>query len=183
MGSQEFIKGLQNYLKKFQYKNASTDDLWSELSISSNKDIKNLMQNWTKSTGYPLIKASKILDAKNHTILKLEQKRFYKNSESKQIFNTLWKVPITIKTKSSSPNIHLKVLIEQQSFEIDLGILDKSDYILLNSDYEGFYRCHYSKEMFTDILNEIRESKTLLASSLDRIAILNDAFALVNFQL
>ena len=55
MGKNDFLKGLQNYLKKYQYKNATTDDLWNELSNVSNKDIKDLMQNWTKLTGYPLI--------------------------------------------------------------------------------------------------------------------------------
>lgn len=55
MGNEQFLKGLQNYLKKYKYKNASTDDLWNELSFTSNKDIKDLMQNWTKQTGYPLI--------------------------------------------------------------------------------------------------------------------------------
>lgn len=51
----DFLRGLQNYLKKYKFKNASTDDLWKELSAASNKDIKDLMQNWTKQTGYPLI--------------------------------------------------------------------------------------------------------------------------------
>lgn len=55
IGNEDFVKGLQSYLKKYQYKNATTDNLWAELSISSKKDISTLMNNWTKNSGYPLI--------------------------------------------------------------------------------------------------------------------------------
>ena len=55
IGNTSFIKGLQSYLKKYQYKNATTDNLWTELSISSEMDIGALMNTWTKNSGYPLI--------------------------------------------------------------------------------------------------------------------------------
>ena len=70
--------------------------------------------------------------------------------------------------------------MNEKECEIDLGEINSSDYILLNSNYEGFYRCFYSKEMLTNIVNELKESSELFGTSLDRIAILNDAFALVN---
>ena len=55
IGNASFVKGLQSYLKKYQYKNATTDNLWTELSISSEMDIGALMNTWTKNSGYPLI--------------------------------------------------------------------------------------------------------------------------------
>ena len=55
IGPKKFVKGLQNYLNKFKYKNATTDDLWNELNKSSNLDVKSLMRNWTLCEGYPLV--------------------------------------------------------------------------------------------------------------------------------
>ena len=55
MGSADFVKGLQLYLKKYQYRNAQTNDLWQELDNSSNKPISQIASNWTKMAGYPLI--------------------------------------------------------------------------------------------------------------------------------
>jgi aminopeptidase 2 len=46
---------LNNYLKKYQYKNATTNDLFNELELASKKEIKNLMQVWTRKTGYPVV--------------------------------------------------------------------------------------------------------------------------------
>jgi puromycin-sensitive aminopeptidase len=52
---EDFVLGLQSYLKKYQYKNATTENLWDELKKYSNKEIGILMQTWTKESGYPLI--------------------------------------------------------------------------------------------------------------------------------
>lgn len=175
----DFLRGLQNYLKKYKFKNASTDDLWKELSAASNKDIKDLMQNWTKQTGYPLICVSKHVNESHHTILKLKQRRFFKNAQkTSNTSNVIWKIPITIKTRSSFPNLHAKVLMDQTECEIDLGKLDSSDYIILNSDCQGFYRCFYSEDLLNNIINQLKDSNSLFGTTLDRITILNDAFAL-----
>lgn len=55
VGSEIFIKGLHNYLNKFKYQNASSDDLWNQIDQDSNKQIKLLMQSWTKEQGYPVV--------------------------------------------------------------------------------------------------------------------------------
>jgi aminopeptidase 2 len=57
VGSECFVAGLRNYLKAFKYANASSDDLWNELDKAApNKNVKSLMQIWTKEKGYPKIK-------------------------------------------------------------------------------------------------------------------------------
>ena len=205
MGSADFVKGLQLYLKKYQYKNAQTNDLWQELDNSSNKPISRIACNWTKMAGYPLIqviekfeqyfaynfisknlfiqnKVEKSINNQNHTILKLSQKRFLKNTAApnSEEHNIVWQVPITVITKSSFPALKASVLMESQSLELDLGPLPhKTEWILLNSEFMGFYRIRYSLEMFSDIV-EALENPTLFGSSLDRIALINDAFALVS---
>ncbi|MCP9257385.1 Aminopeptidase [Dirofilaria immitis] len=55
LGEEIFQKGLRIYLKRFQYSNAVTNDLWDALSEASGQDIKTLMSTWTKQMGYPLV--------------------------------------------------------------------------------------------------------------------------------
>jgi aminopeptidase 2 len=50
-----FRTGLHNYLDKFKYGNTFTEDLWEKLSEASQKPVNELMQLWTKQTGYPVI--------------------------------------------------------------------------------------------------------------------------------
>jgi len=42
-------------LEKFKYRNALTEDLWEALSDASKKPVNELMELWTKQTGYPYI--------------------------------------------------------------------------------------------------------------------------------
>lgn len=42
-------------MQKYQYKNATTNDLFNELELASKKEIKKLMQVWTRRTGYPVV--------------------------------------------------------------------------------------------------------------------------------
>ena len=41
-----FRTGLHNYLEKFKYKNAVTEDLWEALSDASKKPVNELMELW-----------------------------------------------------------------------------------------------------------------------------------------
>jgi puromycin-sensitive aminopeptidase len=58
IGDKAFRAGLHNYLEKFKYKNTFTEDLWEALSSASGKNVNDLMQLWTKQTGYPYINVS-----------------------------------------------------------------------------------------------------------------------------
>jgi len=48
-------KSLSTYIRKYQAKNARTEDLWNVLSEVSGEPVDLMMNNWTKSTGYPVI--------------------------------------------------------------------------------------------------------------------------------
>ena len=55
IGSDLFIQGLQNYLAKFKFRNATTSDLIRELEVSSKQELKLMIESWTQQTGYPVV--------------------------------------------------------------------------------------------------------------------------------
>jgi aminopeptidase N len=59
IGEEQFRKGLNIYLNRFQYNNAKTNDLWQALSEASGQNVSRLMNNWIMETGYPYIKITK----------------------------------------------------------------------------------------------------------------------------
>ncbi|VDP33913.1 unnamed protein product [Soboliphyme baturini] len=75
LGDKLFRKGLQTYLKKFQFQNARTADFWQCLSDASGRDVAALMSNWTKWMGYPVVQVS-MTHVESENPLKLEQRRF-----------------------------------------------------------------------------------------------------------
>jgi aminopeptidase 2 len=100
--------------------------LWAALSEASQKPVNELMDLWVKQTGYPFINVTRALNDKNETVLRLRQERFFSNgSKPTEQENYLWKVPISIVTKSSYPNVHTDVLLETRDAEVNLGVLGK----------------------------------------------------------
>ena len=51
----DFRTGMNEYLTKFAYKNAATEDLWESLSTASGKPVDMVMSTWTKKMGYPVL--------------------------------------------------------------------------------------------------------------------------------
>lgn len=93
IGDDAFRKGLTNYFKKYQYKNATRDDLWDELSKTSGKDIGKLMTPWLEQSGTPELTVKKQGDT-----LRLSQQRFLLGDEDKK---SLWPIPILADTPVS----------------------------------------------------------------------------------
>ena len=176
IGDEAFRNGLHNYLERFKYKNAVTEDLWQALSEASQKPVNELMDLWVKQTGYPYLNVRTSVNEKGETLLCIHQERFFSNgSKPTEQENFLWKVPISIVTKSSYPNVHTDFLLEKRDDQVNLGVLGANDWIKLNKNTVGLYRTNYSPEMLKRLVTLVRE-QTLHPT--DRLGLQSDVFAL-----
>jgi len=178
IGDKAFREGLHNYLEKFKYKNTLTEDLWDALSAASGKPVNDIMEMWTKQTGYPYLNVSTRVDEKTkETLLKVKQERFFSNgSKPTPEEDFKWKVPITVMTKSSGPEkVHKEYLLEKVEDEINLGVLSENDWIKLNKNTVGMFRTNYSPEMLAKLVPLIEEQSI---HPTDRLGMQSDVFAL-----
>ena len=109
IGEDEFKQGVQNYLKKFEYKNTHSSDLWDELTKSSEYNLSEILPTWIKQEGYPLISISK-----SDNKYKISQNRFLIDGETDE---TVWKVPLNIKCLETG--VSQKYILDSQSQEIE----------------------------------------------------------------
>uniref|UniRef100_A0A914C199 Aminopeptidase n=1 Tax=Acrobeloides nanus TaxID=290746 RepID=A0A914C199_9BILA len=174
LGEPTFQKALRNYLKKYQYSNAETKDLWDALSAVSDHDINEMMSSWTKQMGFPLVSVSQQVDGENR-ILRLRQHRFIADG-GEDPANQIWQIPINICTASSPSEPKFKVLFTGREKEITISGIKSDEWVKLNAGTSGFYRVQYSDDMFNALLPAI-ESKTMPV--LDRFGIADELFALV----
>lgn len=181
VGEANFRQGLQNYLNKFKFRNASSNDLWTEIDLAApEKCVKELMQDWTKKQGFPILSVSKRVNEQNHTILQLKQSRFLRYTSERVDSGDIWNIPISIGIGSTYPSVHTVHLMNSQTTEIDLGILKPHvDWIRLNLGNFSFYVIKYSSEMFEDLLASLNSNPNDYGSPADRISLLNDAFLTV----
>lgn len=169
LGEKDFRDGLRHYLKKHQYGNASTKDLWLALEHVSDKPVRSIMDNWTSKPGFPVV----IIENDRQKI-RLTQSRFFSSSIAKKSSKdkTIWKVPINIKRESKNRN--QEFLLDKKSKSIDLS-LKAGEWIYFNSGSSGMYRLNYPEVMLRN-LEEAVKRKSIPAR--DRFSIQDDAFAL-----
>uniref|UniRef100_A0AC34GDP0 Aminopeptidase N n=1 Tax=Panagrolaimus sp. ES5 TaxID=591445 RepID=A0AC34GDP0_9BILA len=169
-----FQDGLRRYLKKFQYSNAVTQDLWDCFSEASGQDIGKIMSTWTKQMGFPIIKVDQKTDGEKR-ILKLSQSRFLADG-GKDETNPSWLVPITVTSQSNPVEPIFRGIMNASEQEFSVENVKSGDWIKVNSGTAGFYRVQYSDEMLKALLPAV---ESLALPVLDRFGIANDLFALV----
>jgi tricorn protease interacting factor F2/3 len=167
LGIENFKKGTQHYMEKYQYKCASSPQFWDALEEATQQPVKNFANSWVYQTGYPLISVER-----NKDTLKLIQRRF---SYFSTHFDTTWYIPVKILCyldDKSQKTIDIELTEGESSVKIPINTVA----VKLNSGQTGFYRVKYSNELnqsFSKVL------KTGQVSPLDRFGILNDYYTLV----
>ncbi|KAG8446884.1 hypothetical protein GDO86_014366 [Hymenochirus boettgeri] len=175
IGDEDFRKGMNQYLLKFQEKNAATEDLWESLEQASGKPIAAVMSTWTKQKGFPLIYVESEQKENDTVVLKLSQKKFCASGARHGEDETQWMVPISICTSKSPSSAEVKVLMTKPEMTVVLDDVLPHQWVKLNPGTVGFYRTQYSTEMLESLLPGIRD---LSLQPVDRLGLQNDLFSL-----
>uniref|UniRef100_A0A2K5EMY8 Aminopeptidase n=1 Tax=Aotus nancymaae TaxID=37293 RepID=A0A2K5EMY8_AOTNA len=199
---EKFQKGIIHYLKKFSYRNAKNDDLWSSLSnsclesdftsggvchsdskmtsnmltfLGENVEVKEMMTTWTLQKGIPLLVVKQ--DGRS---LRLQQERFLKgvfqeDPEWRVLQERyLWHIPLTYSTSSSNV-IHRHILKSKTDI---LDLPEKTSWVKFNVDSNGYYIVHYEGHGWDQLITQLNQNHTLLRPK-DRIGLIHDVFQLV----
>lgn len=167
LGQDKFREGLHYYLNIHSYKNTNTIDLWDAFEKVSKKKVIEMMNSWTKETGYPLVTLSHRSD-----LWEIKQERFfssrikaleYKNSKSKK---HLWEIPIKYETNREIMNM---LMTKKRAPMIGTSIGK------INKEEGTFIRVRYDKETLKNLKEKIQNGKL---SVKDRLGIIRDMFAL-----
>jgi len=168
IGEDNFKKGLQHYLKTYEYDCATSRDLWQSFEAVTQQPISQLMKSWIEQPGYP-----KITVSRHKGQLILNQQRFtYLTNESAQS----WLIPVTIDLfLKTGETRKLSLLMDEPRKVIEVD--DEVVAYKINHRQSGFYRVKYED---ADNLAELGRrvlAKTLLPE--DRWGLQNDLYALV----
>ncbi|CAH2301804.1 puromycin-sensitive aminopeptidase [Pelobates cultripes] len=174
IGDEDFRKGMNQYLTKFQEKNASTEDLWESLEQASGKPIAAVMSTWTKQMGFPLIYVDSEQN-EDSRVLKLSQKKFCASGPHLGEDCPQWMVPINICTCEAPSSSKLKILMDKPETTVVLEGVRADQWVKINPGTVGFYRTQYSPTMLESLLPGIRD---LSLQPVDRLGLQNDLFSL-----
>ncbi|NXV78943.1 AMPE aminopeptidase, partial [Atlantisia rogersi] len=161
-----FQKGCQEYLNKYHFQNAKTQQFWEALEAASNKPVKEVMDTWTRQMGYP------VLEMGNNSVF--SQKRFLLDpnanaSHPPSDLGYKWNIPVKWKLENSTNYALYKTS--------DSGLTIPDTFVNINPDHIGFYRVNYNSENWNRLSNLLVNNHTALSAA-DRAGILDDAFSL-----
>jgi len=165
LGAEAFRDGIRLYLRRHQYDNAETTDLWDALEESTKQPVRALMDTWIFQAGYPLISARK-----DGPAICLSQQIFrYLADGSDQ--DCKWHVPIFLRAGTKAGVVDRTVLLTDQEQRIELA--DDVDWAVVNAGGHGFYRVRYS----SDLVNALEQGLPEKLSAVERFGLVNDTWA------
>ncbi len=141
LGEERFRDGVRHYLSAHSFANAETTDLWDSIEHVSGEPIRETMDGWIFTGGFPLVSVS--FDGSAGT-LNLTQKRFlYTPGAGETASNaTTWNVPVLYRSLAADgTTTEGKVLLSADGAA--LSIPAGSVAVLVNAGGHGFYRVHY----------------------------------------
>jgi puromycin-sensitive aminopeptidase len=166
LGGEGFRKGISLYLKKHQYANTETGDLWDALQEATSEPVRRLMDSWIFQQGFPIISVEAVNGGQT---LKLSQRRFFYSPPDKPE-PQLWHVPIRLLIKTERGEETRRVLLTGEETTLDLP--GKVEWALVNEGGNGFFRVRYSAELLQTLTVNAHRLKPI-----ERFGLVSDMWA------
>ena len=156
LGPDRFRDGIRHYLKKHEYGNTETSDLWDALEEVTGEPVRSTMDAWIYQRGYPIVNV-KQCDGCTKTIL--EQNRFFYKSPD-EADETVWPIPMGIRYADSDGELgSMKMLMTEN--DIEVAELANARWVNANAGSNGFYRVNYSPDLMTSLRDAMGDMEAI----------------------
>lgn len=174
VGAENFRTGVTNYLNKYRYGNAVTQNFLEEIQavVGTKFDVSQMMDTFTVQMGYPILNVTYDASSGNYT---LSQKRFLKDPnatfDSNTTYGYKWTIPITYVTDQGKSS-ELILFPYNEEF-ITIPKPQNATWLKFNYDQVGYYRVNYEEPEWLN-LNKIYTSLSIP----DRTHLLEESFSI-----
>ncbi|HTQ96654.1 MAG TPA: M1 family metallopeptidase, partial [Candidatus Acidoferrum sp.] len=171
VGPETFQKGINAYLEKHKFANATAEDFWNQIAETSGKPVDRIMKSFTEQPGAPLVSVKTECKG-DKTEVTLSQERYVSDAAvmaagSKEI----WPIPVSLlPSATKKPEYHL---LTQKQETIELP--GCSAWVYANAGGRGYYRSSYDPASFAKLSADVEKS----LSAEERVRVPSDAWALV----
>ena len=162
-----FRDGIRHYLKKHQYGNTETNDLWDAIEEVSRQPARRVMDSWIFQRGFPLLSVSD--DGAGS--LTLAQQRFSYTPLGSDA--SVWAIPVTLRYGHNGHVSERRELLESAAPQISFG--HSVDWVVVNAGGHGFYRVRYGP----GLLQKLRPVMMQQLSAIERYVLVDDTWASV----
>jgi puromycin-sensitive aminopeptidase len=146
IGVENFRAGVGDYLRNHSYGNTVTGDLWEGLDGASEYPVSEIMNTWVYQRGFPQVDVRSVDGG-----IELSQRRYLVIPDETDA--TIWQVPLQLRGSANGEEFHVRFLLSED--EAVVPIEGNLDWIVANAGGYGFYRTHYSDDLFESLLEQI----------------------------
>jgi aminopeptidase N/puromycin-sensitive aminopeptidase len=188
-----FRRGVNAYLRKFQYSNATAEDFWNAIAAASGRPVDKIMPTFVEQPGEPLItvksscaappaepkarskrarrRRRQLKPAAPKTEISVTQSRFLLDPNGAPTTSPTWMVPVCVKVAGARP--FCQIIGEKAAVIPVAG--GCAPWTFLNLNASGYYRTRYDNESLQKLL---AVAPTELNTA-ERMSLLNDQGALI----
>jgi ERAP1-like C-terminal domain/Peptidase family M1 domain len=171
VGPEVFRKGVNAYLEKHAYGNATAEEFWNQQTSTSGKPVDKIMKSFVEQSGAPLVSVQSTCSG-GKTQVTLTQERYFANAEKmKAGSKELWQIPVDLRLAGSTTITQELLTERKQTSELP----ECATWVFANESGRGYYRTAYDAATLAKMSTEL-ESKV---DAGERIHFLADVWALV----
>jgi len=171
VGPEVFEKGVNAYLEKHKYANATAEDFWNQITETSGKPVDRIMKSFTEQAGAPLVNVKSECKG-DKTEVTLTQERYFSNAAKMASgSDEIWPIPVNLLPSSTKEPVYRLLTKKTDTFDLP----GCSAWVYANAGGRGYYRSSYEPAAFAKMSAEV---ETALSPE-ERMRIPGDAWALV----
>lgn len=165
LGGEAFRDGIRLYLRRHEYGNAETTDLWDALEESTRQPARALMDTWIFQAGHPLISVER--DGQSLLV----SQGIFRYLQDRETPERSWHVPVFLRAATRKGLMDQTLLLTDRQARVELP--EGVDWVVVNAGGHGFYRVRYSADLLEGLKQRLQTS--LLA--VERFNLVNDSWA------
>jgi len=172
LGEETFRSGIRQYILKFQYKNATDQNLWTELSSASNQPVSQIAKDWFTRPGFPILTINSKTSDFAH--LDVRQHRFSAFGNKGTGESAPWSIPFSIRYGDDAGSHTFHTLLVEQETCLTIPSKGKISWVYGNASEAGFYRTDYARSLKRALEDHLENA----LEPIERIGMMEDIWAL-----
>jgi aminopeptidase N len=171
VGPDAFQKGINAYLEKHKYGNATAENFWNQITETSGKPVDKIMKSFTEQPGAPLVSVkTECKDAK--TEVTLSQRRYISDAAAMAAgSHEIWLIPVNLLPSATKKPEYYLLSKREETVELP----GCSVWVYANAGGRGYYRSRYGAASFARMSADVEST----FSAEERVRVPSDAWALV----
>ncbi|KAH3860698.1 hypothetical protein DPMN_023616 [Dreissena polymorpha] len=181
LGSERFFRAISDYLVKYKWATATTDDLWAEMGqVNDGYTVKDVMDTWTLQMGLPFVNLTfspipggqgSVVTATQHRFL---ADRTLASNESESKFRYRWYIHLDFMEGTMKKAKWITKDVTSVTFNLTTG-----SYVKFNVNDTGFYRVNYPNDVWLTFAGNLDQNgPNAVPFPADRTGLIDDAFNL-----